>query len=104
MELREALIPAIVQNAKVETDTHDVTGMGGQIVRQVVTGRRIKLEIEVLPRNNDELNWLWQSLQENGNRIALIPVGSPIIHPGEAMAKIATPIKTDLPQTIDPSW
>lgn len=106
MELRDALIPALVRDMKVETDTHDITGMGG-ITRQVVTGRRVKLEIEVMPRNNDELNWLWQSLQENGNRISLVPDGSAIMHPQIVLEKVMAStavVKTDQPKTLDSSW
>ena len=106
MELRDALIPAIVRDMKVETDTHDITGMGG-ITRQVVTGRRVKLEIEVMPRNNDELNWLWQSLQENGNRVSLVPNGSPIIHPQTVLERAMAPIavvKTDQPKAMAEHW
>lgn len=100
MELRDALIPAIVHEMKVEQDTADFTSMRG-FARQVVTGRRIKLEIEVMPRNNEELNWLWQSLQENGNRISLIPDGSPIIHPVALAEKaFANSPKTDQPKEV----
>ena len=100
MDLQDALIPAVVRDMKVETDTHDITGMRG-ITRQVVTGRRVKLEIEVMPRNNDELNWQWQSLQENGNRVSLVPDGSPIIHPAILTKKALTdPPKTDQPKEV----
>lgn len=102
MELRDALIPAIVHRADVETETHDITGMGG-VVRKMVTGRRVKMEIEVMSRNDDELNWLWQSLQENGNRICLVPDGSPIIHPC-AMKSVAPESKHDQPKTLDSFW
>jgi len=105
MELRDALIPARVLEAKVEHDTHNVSGFGGEI-RQIAGRRRIKMTIELEHRNKEELDWLWQSLQENGNRISLVPDGSPIMHPFER-DKPVSPIvvkKTDRPQALDSAW
>jgi hypothetical protein len=105
MELRDALIPAHVVDAKVEHDTHNVSGFGGEI-RQIAGRRRIKLTIELEHRNKEELDWLWQSLQENGNRISLIPAGSPIMHPTEVLERMtaATKEKSDKPHYMDAYW
>lgn len=106
MELREALISASVQDFKVDVDTRDIMTMNGDY-RKMVTGRRVSLSIQLNPRNNEELDWLVKSLQENGNRISLIPDGSPIIHPSQLAKKATAPhaIKTaDKPQTPDSAW
>ena len=104
MELRDALIPAFVQNMKVEHETHNVMSMGG-FPKEIAGRRHIKLEIELLPRNNEELNWLTQSLAENGMRISLVPDGSPIMHP-QTIAEKATPkpVKTDHPKAVLEHW
>lgn len=106
MELRDALIPALVLEAKVEHDTHNVSGFGGEI-RQIAGRRRIKMTIELEHRNKEELDWLWQSLQENGNRISLVPDGSPIMHPQTVLERAMAPIavvKTDQPKTMAEHW
>lgn len=104
MDLKDALIPAFVQNMKVEHETHNVSGMDG-FPRQIAGRRHIKLEIELLPRNNEELNWLTQSLKENGMRVSLVPDGSPLMHPTAVMERAITPIiKTDQPKNTDSAW
>lgn len=104
MDLQDALISANVQSMRVDHDTHNAIGMDG-FSRQIAGQRHIKLEIELLPRNNEELNWLTQSLAKNGMRISLIPAGSPIIHPAALMEKaMSEPVKTDKPHCMDAFW
>lgn len=98
MELRDMLIPAHVLDFRVDNEAHHVMGMDGSSMR--IDGRRhYKMEIELDVSNAEELNWLVQSLQENGSRISLIPAGSPIIHPNTLTKKaLANPPKTDKPK------
>jgi hypothetical protein len=104
MELRDALIPAFVQDFKVDVDTQSLSDVFGTY-RQIVTGRRISLTIELQPRNDAELNWLVQSMQENGNRIALVPDSSPIMHPNALTEQaMSAPCKTDQPKTKESAW
>lgn len=108
MELKDALIPALVLEAKVEQDTHYVSSING-FNHEIAGRRRIKMTIELEHRNKEELDWLWQSLQENGNRISLIPDGSPIIHPATLAEKAISPIvatlaRADQPKTQDSAW
>ena len=104
MELQDALIPAFVHEFKVENDDHHVTGMDGRATR-IAGRRRLKMVVELDARNTAEIDWLAKSLQENGNRISLIPAGSPIMHPAIAAPKVTpTERKTDQPKTLDSSW
>lgn len=102
MELRDALIPAFVLETTVERDTHHVSDYSGY--HEVAGRRRIKMTVELNPRNTDELNWLLQSLQENGKRVALVPDGTPIMHPVEVYEKAAKGVEADQPQTSDLAW
>lgn len=105
MELREAMIPAMVKDFRVDTETHNVSDAFGTH-RQIAGRRHFIVTMELHPRNNEELNWLVQSMQENGNRLVILPDGSPIMHPSQRDKPIA-PIalsKTDQPKTMDSAW
>lgn len=107
MELREAMIPAIVKDFRVDTETHDIGDSFGGIRRQVAGRRHFFITMELHPRNNEELNWLVQSMQENGNRLVVLPDGSPIMHPSERDKPITSPVtvpRADKPQTPDSAW
>lgn len=99
MDLKDALIPARVLEAKVEHDTHNVSDSFGTY-RQIAGRRHFKLEIELDARNNAEIDWLVKSLQENGMRIKLIPDGSPIIHPAVAAKALESACKNDNPKEV----
>ena len=106
MELRDALIPARMLDFKVETETHNVSdGFGAH--RQIAGRRHVRLVIELEHRTAEELNWLVQSLQENGNRLVVLPDGSPIMHPSKRdkpMTPIEATPKTDKPHYMDAFW
>lgn len=96
MDMRDAMIPARVMEVKVDFSAMSIMGNRMEIAGQ----RRVSMTLELMPRTDDELIWLKQSLLENGHRVVLLPDGSPIMHPSECVpAKL-----TDEPQANADHW